>query len=292
MKIALIAAPYDLGYAGAGMALGPTHYLNAGADRSLSERGFEVETEVVERYGSFEDELGATSEVNAAIARHVREATERGDFPLVLGGNCDSAIGVMAGLDPSRVGVIWFDAHGDFGTPETTPSGYLGSMPLSTITGHCHKRIREHAGNEASVLEGHVVMISVRAAEPEQSLRLENSAVRVFGAEGINSTNEKALLETLEELRSQVEEIYIHLDIDSLDPEHAPGVDFPAGAGLSPEDVEVMLRKIGERFDVKAASMTAFNPERDEDDRTLHAGTRLMAVLAEVGAGREFGDGR
>lgn len=290
MKITLIASPYDCGWEGVGMALGPTHYLNAGADRTLSERGFEVEIKTVERLGPFEEELDAVSEVNATVAEHVRRATERGDFPLVLGGNCDAAIGVVAGLDPARIGVIWFDAHGDFGTPETTPDGYLGSMPLSTITGHCHEKIREDTGNSAIMPEQRVVMVGVRDAEPDQRLRLEDSDVRVFSAAEVNGPNAEALREALEALRSQVEEVYVHLDIDSLDPEHAPGVDFPAKAGLSLEYVEELVRHVGQLFEVKAAAITAFNPESDEDDRTLHTGTRLMAALAKAGAGKEATD--
>lgn len=293
MKVSLIASPYDLGREDEGMGNGPIRYLKAGADRSLSERGFEVEVETIERRRPFEGEINAVSELNASLAERVRGVTEHGDFPLVLGGNCDTAIGVVAGLNPLAIGVIWFDAHGDFGTPETTASGYLGSMPLSTITGHCHDRLRSRAGNSTPVPEQHVVMVGVRDAEPDQIRRLENSAVRVIGVEGIDRANAHALSGALEQLRSRVEEVYVHLDIDSLDPEYAPGVDFPAPGGLSVEDVEEAILMVTQRFSVKAAALTAYNPERDKDDRTLRTGTRLIGALAEAAAGsREAKHGR
>lgn len=289
MKTALIASPYDLGREGEGMALGPARYLEAGVNRSLSKQGFEVEVETIERRRPFVDELRAVSDINAVVAEHVQDATERGDFPLVLGGNCDTAIGVMAGLEPSRVGVIWFDAHGDFGTPETTPGGYLGSMPLSIITGHCHGQILKSTGNDTTVPEKNVVMVDVRNAEPEQRLRLENSAIQVIASDEIASSLHNAL----SDLSSRVDEIYLHIDIDSLDPRYAPGVDFPAPDGLSVEDVETAVGMAARIFRIRAATLTAYNPDKDEDGKTLRAGTRLIGAVAEAAAGsKEMRHGR
>lgn len=278
MKIALITSPYDLGREGEGMGAGPMRYLESGVEHALADRGFEVEVDTVERGEPFGDELSAVADVSARLAERVREAVGRGDFPLVLGGNCDTAIGTVAGLDPSRIGVIWFDAHGDFGTPETTPSGYLGSMPLSIVTGHCHGRIRKSTGNNTIVSEENVVMVDVRDAEPEQRLRLDNSAVQVIARNEI----ERDLHAALTDLSSRVDEVYLHLDIDSLDPRHAPGVDFPAPGGLSVEDVEEAIRVIAQRFSIKAAALTAYNPDNDEEDKTLQAGMRLLGTVVDA----------
>jgi len=281
VKVSLISSPYDLGREGAGMALGPARYLEASADLSLTDKGFEVEVETIEREGPFEDKFSAVADVNARLAERVREVVGRGDFPLVLGGNCDTAIGVVAGLEPSRIGVIWFDAHGDFGTPETTPSGYLGSMPLSIIAGHCHGQILKSTGNGTTVPEKNVVMVDVRNAEPEQRIRLENSAIRVIASDEIESGLQAALTD----LSSRVDEIYLHIDIDSLDPLYAPGVDFPAPNGLSVEDVETAVSMVARIFRIRAASLTAYNPDKDEENKTLQAGMRLLATVADAVAG-------
>lgn len=291
MKVSLIASPYDLGREG--KAAGPARYLEAGAERSLSERGFDVEVGTVERDGPFADEVDAVVDSNSGLAGRVTEALENGAFPLVLGGNCDSALGVLSGLGPTGVGIVWFDAHGDFNTPETSPSGYLGGMPLAIATGNCHAMLWERLGNAAPVPEPSVVAVGTRDLDPEEGQGLADSDVRAVAASEVSETGtEESLRGPLEDLRSRVREVYLHLDIDCLDPQYAPGVDFPAPGGLSVEDVEEAIRMVARRFRIKAAALTAYNPEKDEDDRTLRAGTRLMEVLAEVGTQKEARDGR
>lgn len=283
MKVALIASPYDLGREGVGMGEGPARYLQAGAADSLSERGFEVGVGVVERQGAFEDELSATAEVNADLAKRVGEATQEGAFPLVLGGNCDSSLGVLSGLGPARPGIVWFDAHGDFNTPRTSTSGYLGGMALAVATGNCHEGLWSCVSAGTPVPESRVVMVGVRDVEEEQRPLLQSSGITVVEAARIHRESLAASLRApLDGLRSQVGKVYLHLDIDSLDPRHAPGVDFPAHGGLSPEEVEEAISLICETFEVSGASLTAFNPEKDEQDRTLRLGMCLMETI--VGA--------
>jgi arginase len=292
VEISLIASPYDLGRNDGGMALGPNHYLEAGAKDSLAEEGFSVEVQTVERRGEYEDEPGAVSEVEAEVANHVRRAAARGALPLVLGGNCDTALGVLAGMDDPEIGVIWFDAHGDFNTPETSNSGYLGGMILAAATGRYNEEVRERIGHDGPVPERNVVHVGARDLDPEERASLESSAVSVVEARQVRREGaEASLSRPLENLASQVREVYVHLDIDSLDPEHAPGVVFPTPDGLTPEEVEEVLRLVAHNFEVKAAAMTAFDPERDEDDRTLQTGMRLMGTLAEAAAAsRKGGD--
>lgn len=283
MKVALIASPYDLGWEHVGMGAGPIRYLEAGAAELLSERSFEVNATVVERDGLFEDELSATADVNARLAKRVGKAVENGAFPLVLGGNCDSALGALSGIGASGTGIVWFDAHGDFATPGTSPDGYLGGMALATATGHCHDELRSSIGMDASVAESRVVMAGVRDVEHEQRPLLEASEVAVVKAERIHDEGPaKSLHAPLADLESRVGKVYLHLDIDSLDPRHTPGVDFPAPDGLSPEEVEEAINLVAEKFEIGAASLTAFNPGKDEDDKTLRLGMRLMAAVADA----------
>jgi arginase len=283
VKISLITSPYDLGRDGAGMALGPQRYLEGGAQHWLADRGLEVEVQTVERRGDSGGESSAVSEVEAEVARHVRRAVEGGAHPLVLGGNCDTALGVLAGLSPSRIGVIWIDAHGDFNTPETSTSGYLAGMILAAATGQYRDEIRASDGEP--VPEQNVVLVGVRDLDPEERSRLESSDINVVDAVKVRTEGAGASLrEPLEGLASRVREVYVHLDVDSLDPEYAPGVDFPAPEGLTPGEVEEILQAVSRRFNVKSAAMTAFDPERDQGDRTLRVGIRLMGALADAAA--------
>ena len=286
MKISLIPSPCALGRDGSGMALGPERYLQAGADHALADRGFEVErVQTVERGGEYEDERPAVSEVEAEVADRVRSAAGRGALPLVLGGNCDTAFGVLAGSETSRTGIVWFDAHGDFNTPETSGSGYLAGMILAAATGRYREEVRESLGDGEPVPEANVVLVGVRDLDPKERALLESSAVSVVEAEKVRGEGvEGSLSGPLEDLASRVRQVYVHLDIDSLDPEHAPGVAFPTSGGLTPEEVEETLRIVARNLDVRAAALTAFDPERDEDDKTLQAGMRLMGALAQTAA--------
>ncbi len=286
MKVVLIASPYDLGREGAGMSNGPIHYLESGVENVLADRGVEVEIDTVERGGPFENEFSAVADTNADLAGRVTRAVERGAFPLVLGGNCDSALGTLAGIGTTGIGVVWLDAHGDFNTPDTSPSGYLAGMVLATATGRCHQELWSSVGNAGpSVPEAFVVAVGIRDLDPEEGQGLDGSEMHAVTASEVNAMGvEESLRPPLEDLSSRVREVYLHLDIDSLDPRHAPGVDFPAPGGLSVEDVEDTIRIVAQRFRIRAAALTAYNPDRDEDDRTLRAGTRLIGALAEAAA--------
>lgn len=295
MKISLIASPYDLGREGEGMGAGPIRYLESGVEHALADRGFEVEVDTVERGEPFGDEFSAVADVNADLTGRVRDAVERGAFPLVLAGNCDSALGTLAGIGTADVGIFWLDAHGDFNTPGTSPSGYLAGMVLATATGRCHEELWSSVGNGGpSVPEPLVVAAGIRDLDPDEGQGLESSEVRAVAASEINASGvEESLRAPLEDLRLRVDEVYLHLDIDSLDPRHAPGVDFPAPGGLSVEDVEEAIRMVAQRFSIKAAALTAYNPQRDEDDRTLRAGMRLIGTLSDAATdSREAKHGR
>lgn len=295
MKIALIASPYDLGREGEGMGNGPIHYLESGVADALTARGVKVEVDTVECGEPFENESSAVADTNAGLAGRVTKATERGAFPLVLGGNCDSALGTLAGIGTTGVGVVWMDAHGDFNTPETSPSGYFPGMVLAAVTGRCHQELWSRVGNDGpSVPESFVVAVGMRDLDPEEGQGLDDSEVHTVAASEVNETGvEESLRPPLEDLSSPVREVYLHLDKDSLDPRYAPGVDFPAPGGLSVEDVEEAIRMVAQRFRIRAAALTAYNPDRDEDDRTLRAGTRLIGAVAEAVAGsREVRYGR
>lgn len=283
MKVSLIAEPYDLGRERVGMGAGPIAYLEAGTADSLSEQGFEVEVETVERRETFEDEPSATADINERLAEHVERAVSRGAFPLVLGGNCDSSLGTLAGVGSAEMGVIWFDAHGDFDTPRTSTDGYLGGMSLAIATGNCHEELWSRVGNDAPVPESRVVMVGTRDVAPEQRPLLDNSRVTAVEAQSERSEgSETSLREPLDRLGSQVSDVYLHLDIDSLDPQHAPGVDFPAPGGLSVENVEDAIRMIARGFRIRAAALTAYNPDKDKESKTLQSGTRLLSTVAEA----------
>jgi arginase len=283
MDVAVIGVPYMLGDGDHPAAEGPDRYLAGGAREVLAAAGTAVTVERVERAGSgpFHDPPAASLAVNRALAPVVARAVEAGRLPLVLAGSCDVALGVLGGFGHSRCGVVWIDAHADFNTPESSVSGFFPGMTAAVLTGNCYADLWAQAGDAAPIPEERIVMLGTRELSPEAEREwLEASAIRVVPwHEGEPRGDVEAALDSL---AADVEEVYLHVDNDALDPAVGPGiVDEPVPGGLSVEQLEEILRAVTARFRIRAATLATYTPERDEDDRTLRAGLRVIELLAE-----------
>ncbi|WP_455464089.1 arginase family protein, partial [Candidatus Hodarchaeum mangrovi] len=131
MKIALIQVPFHLGKENIGMGKGPIRFLNAGIDQNLKDQGYQVKVERIRLSKQYNRELETIASLNNALGNVVKKTLKEGFFPFILGGNCNTCLGTLAGFDKPKPGIIWFDAHGDFNTPETSPSGFLDGMGLA-----------------------------------------------------------------------------------------------------------------------------------------------------------------
>lgn len=284
MGITLIEAPIATGTTQKGMALAPERYEQAGAATALRAHGHEVRTVRVEP-GPDREDLEAVVHGNIGLAAEVRRAADDADFPLVLGGACNICLGSMAGLGAEQIGVVWLDAHGDFNTPETSSSGYFDGMPLAVLTGRGHKELRGRIGGEI-VPDGHVLHIGARDLDPEEGQNLHDSEILVVPAAAMRETSISASLgPALEQLASRVDGVYLHLDIDVLDPAFAPAVNFPTPDGLPLDALEETLRLVSETLPLRAASLTAYDPTRDVDGTTLRTAMQAMQKIA-AGAAR------
>jgi len=234
----------------------------------------------VERGESFRDSVSASRAVNQQLAHLVRRAVVEGRLPLVLAGSCDSSIGTLTGFDHARCGVIWLDAHGDFNTPNSTISGFFAGMALAVITGHCYQNLWSRIGDSTPIAESATLLLGVRDLDPAERERLQHSAIQVVAWH--NGKPAGDVFVALDTLAARVQEIYLHIDLDAFDPSVAPGiVDFPVPGGLSLVDMERIVRAAVTRFDIRAASLTSFDPDRDHEEKTLRAGLRILEVLAE-----------
>lgn len=281
MAITLIQAPVATGTTQKGMTLAPHRYLQAGIEGMLARHGQEPHTVRAEHAGPVEDDLEMVAEVNVRVAGAVREASRAGHLPLVLGDACNVCLGALSGLQSTDVGVVWLDAHGDFNTPETIPSGYFDGMPLAIATGRAYQDLRRSIGNSEPVPDSHVLVVGVRDLDPAEAGVLHASEVQVVTSSELRTVGiRNALLPALDRLAQPVSAVYLHLDIDVLDPGVAPGVNFPTPDGILVEQAEEIIGLVAERLQIEAASLTALDPTRDEDDKTLRAGLRLARAIA------------
>jgi arginase len=263
-----------------GGSKGPQRYVQAGAEKLLAARGVAVTVERIERGKPFRDSSSASLAVNKDLAAIVRQAIEAGQLPLVLAGSCDVSMGILSGFDHAGCGVVWIDAHGDFNTPESTISGFFAGMSVAVITGHCYQNLWAQIGNSAPIPEATTLMLGVRDLDAAEHGRLERSAIQVVKwHEGKPQADVPA---SLDELAKQVPEVYLHVDLDAFDPQVAPGiVDSPVPGGLSLQNMEEVIRAVAARFRIRAAALTTYNPDLDQDDKTLRAGLRIIELLAE-----------
>lgn len=190
---------------------------------------------------------------------------------------------LLAGLGQPRCGAIWLDAHGDFNTPESTLTGFFPGMSLAIATGHCYRKLWTRMGGTTPLAEEAVLMIGVRDLDAEEAERLASSGIDVV--HWSDGEPRADVIAALDRLAGRAEDVYLHIDLDTLDPSVAPGiVDQPVPGGLSLEQLETVLRGVGERFRVCAAAVTTYDPTLDLDERTLRVVLRIAELLAGANA--------
>jgi arginase len=283
MRVSLVQVPYMLGDERHGAAAGPERYVAAGAEELLAAAGHAVTVERATRRfpGPFPDGPRASAAVNEALAAAVHGAVSANALPIVLAGSCDASLGVLGGFDHTGCGIVWIDAHADFNTPGSSVSGFFPGMALAVLTGHCHRELWAQIGDNEAVPEASILAVGIRELSPDaERARLERSGVQVVAWRAGQPQGE--LEAAFDRLAMRVRDVYLHIDNDAFDPAVAPGVvDDPVPGGLSMEQMERVVRGTAERFRLRAVTLATYNPERDEEEKTLRAGLRLIELLGE-----------
>ena len=274
MRIALLAVPYDSGRRSAGVGLGPGRLLDAGVAHQLREAGHEVREATVELpHDVSAHEMARVVAIQRELARAVREAVAGGEMPVVLAGNCSTAVGTLAARPDDSV-VVWFDAHADFNTAETTVTGMVDGLALSMVTGRALRGMTAHVQGFVPVDESRVILVGARDLDPAEASALESSALTRVSAERAPS----AIAGAVRAIGSMAP-VYIHLDLDVLDPLCARANQYDAPGGLSPQALVATLAQIVEVAPVHAVAITAYDPAWDAGGRTLRAAFDALNAL-------------
>lgn len=200
------------------------------------------------------------------LAGVVAEVRTAGDLPVIVAGDCLATIGGLAGLQRAGVSpvLIWFDAHGDFNTWETTPSGFLGGMPLAMLVGRGEQTIVHRVGL-TPLPESDVILTDARDLDPGEREAVGESAVTHL------RHVEDLLVYPLPE-----RPFYVHLDVDVVDPGELPGVIYPVPGGPSLATVGAALRRLAETGRVAAVSLSAWAPGLDKDGASRRQSMHLL----------------
>jgi len=232
--------------------------MGAGPSRLARELG--VDAEEIAAASEWRAEIKTAFELYRALAARIREAN---DFPVVLSGNCGAAIGAAAGVGTERLAVLWFDAHGDYNTPDTSDSGFLDGMCLSVLTGRCFMNIAKTIPGFAPVPPSRTIHIGSRHYSPGEREALVADGVRMTPQfDGIDA-----------------DRILVHVDLDVIDPQFGRANHYAVGGGLSPDEVLHVIALARERFTIAALVLASYDPSCDPEGRIAAIGARIVRSL-------------
>lgn len=211
-------------------------------------------------------EQGRLSQIHRPLATAVSSTIQSGSRPVSIAGDCCTTIGVLAGLQQAGINptLIWFDAHGDFNTWDTSPSGFLGGMPLAMLVGRGEQTMMA-AVNAMPLPDKQVILTDARDLDPEEKEAVADSAI-------LHLSNVTQLLE----MDLPPGPLYIHFDADVLNPDDAPAMNYLAAGGPSVDTIKQAFETIVETGRIAAISVSSWNPEMDKDGRSK---TVIMGLL-------------
>lgn len=281
LRIALVKQPYSP----TGMSAGPNTMANGGIQKILVEMGATVRIEEVAltpneatEYGNWKKLGWALGHFSDIVAKNERD----GYFTVGLLATCPSMPGLVAGLQhsgptgkPLKIGMLWLDAHPDFNTPETTRSGSLGGMPLAVATGRALQRMRLDAHLDPPLDDRFVVMGGVRLTDPLEQDLLNKSKIEQVSVDDLRNMT-PAVFAQLDRLNKLTDKIYIHIDMDVLDPREVMGHGNKVPNGPSSEQLARLFEEIFKRYPKASAIGFATIPSTDEGGLSIAALNRMI----------------
>jgi arginase len=284
MDIQLLLVPYDTARRGWRSGAGPKHLVQSGLPAHLEARGHRVaDVQVIE-----DDPAESPAEVRTAfelmrrVATAVHAARAGGRFPVVLSGNCNVAVGALSGLTPAARSIFWFDAHGESNTPDTTASGFLDGMGLSTALGWCWRAVAASVPGFQPVAPEATFLLGARDLDPPEAALLSQSRVTVVPVSEVSHRfPDRLAAAPLPEGLG-----YLHLDPDVLDPDSVGRANsHPVPNGLSVAQVTAAISAIRARTPLGAATIASYAPEYDRDGAICRAAfAALDAILTPLDA--------
>jgi len=259
------------------MGAGPRALLDGGLQQALREPGNRVYTKIAELPADrWHAEIQTSFELMRMLSGAVREARDSNRLPIVLAGNCNTAVGTLAGLGAESTGVAWFDAHADFNTPETTTSGFLDGTAVAILTGRCWTQLAATVPDFQPIADERVCLIGTRDVDSLEGGLLDESKVKLIPPRKLRSS----LRDALGAVSKHVDRIYVHIDLDVLDSSVASANSYAVAGGLTVDNVEYALSEIARLFRIAGLTLSAYDPAADRDGAACKAGIKLICMAA------------
>ncbi|HMG58004.1 MAG TPA: arginase family protein [Kofleriaceae bacterium] len=282
LRVALAKQPFSP----TGTSAGPTTMAGGGIQQILAGLGAVVRVDESSLTPDEASEYGAWKRLGMALG-HFADIVARnerdGYFTVGLLATCPSMPGLVAGLqrsgptrEPLKIGMLWLDAHPDFNTPETTRSGSLGGMPVAVATGRALDRMRLDAHLDPPLSDRHVVMAGVRLVDPLEQHLLDQSRIEQLSVDDLRNMT-PAVFAQLDRLSQISDKIYVHIDMDVLDPREVMGHGNKVPNGPSSEQLARLFEAIFRRYPKASAIGFATIPSTDEGGLSIAALNRMIA---------------
>ncbi|MFJ7827462.1 arginase [Psychrobacillus sp. NPDC096623] len=290
LNISIIGVPMDLGQNRRGVDMGPSAIRYAGVVERLQNLGHAVDDvgdiAIGRRELSQNTKLRNLEEViaaNTSLANRVNQIIGEGNFPIVLGGDHSIAIGTLAGLGDhyDNLGVIWYDAHADLNTAETSPSGNIHGMPLAVSIGLGHEALVNIRDFAPKIKPENVVIIGARSVDPGERELIKEKGIKVFSMHEIDKLGmSEVMTQTIQYFKDRkVDGVHLSLDLDGLDPLYTPGVGTPVAGGISYRESHLAMEMLYASNMITSAEFVEVNPILDEKNKTADVAVGLMGSL-------------
>ncbi len=290
-NISIIGVPLDLGAGTRGVNLGPDAIRYADVAKRLENIGYNVEDcgdIPVDRFAAITEEgsnlknLNVISKVNSMLCNKVFSVMSEGKFPIVLGGDHSIAIGTIFGVlqHKKNLGVIWFDAHGDINTPDTSPSGNIHGMPVAVLLGMGNKELTGIGGEKSFLKKENIVYIGSRDLDGGERKAMKEQGIKVFTMHEIDDIGIKKVMEEAIKIAGDgTDGIHVSFDMDGLDPSIAPGTGTKVPGGMNYREGHYALELIAKSEKLVSAEFVEVNPLLDNSNMTGKAASALIGSL-------------
>lgn len=292
-RIDVIGFPMDLGADRRGVDMGASALRIAGIENKLTRMGYDVvdlgdiyiqnqeKQSVKDTKLKYLKEIVKTSE---KLAAKVEKSLDAGHFPLCLGGDHSIALGSIAGIAAhckkhnKKLGVIWIDAHSDMNTEETTPSGNIHGMPVAASLGLGNEALTHIKGFAPKVESENIALLGIRSIDSRERKTIQELKLSVYTMTDIDRKGINYIInKILKDLKERVDHIHVSFDLDSVDPDVAPGVGTPVPGGLSYRETHLIMETIAECGCMSSLEIAETNPILDYQNKSAKFAAELVA---------------
>jgi arginase len=277
MDVTVVESPYDSGFRDRRMGAGPGHLLERGLVSRLLEAGHDVDVTRLDLGPGLHGEIGSAVELMRQISRSVADASGGKRLPIVLSGNCNAAVGAVSGVGADGTAVLWFDAHGDLNTPNTSLSGFFDGMGYAMLLGHGFEALTTTIPGFAPLSAKLAALAGARDLDAPEIEHIEAWGVESFPPERLRGEDS---LRGLERWAGRAERLYVHVDLDVLDPTVLEANMLTVAGGLTLDELQTAIGAATRGAPLAGIGFASYDPAVDAtDDGPNVVGTILNSIV-------------